>query len=223
MGMYDYLNNITKSIDNQATAQETKSSRKFKIENNLLVKLEYYIKHYKTKNKNIYDINIQDEIIQKTLYSCFGDLESQHDYKNIEDYVNNYQPKDERIDEDYYYLFCMKNYLKCCRNVENLIKKSNELTNKDDYKKQIALEKWDLQKQIMQQKISEKSQKELRQQQIEAERKRQARQELIGSSLSIAGKVFVFTCKATLYMLLAPLFIIACFGGGFMGGMIKLK
>ena len=223
MGMYDYLNNITKSIDNQATAQETKSSRKFKIENNLLVKLEYYIKHYKTKNKNIYDINIQDEIIQKTLYSCFGDLESQHDYKNIEDYVNNYQPKDERIDEDYYYLFCMKSYLKCCRNVESLIKKSNELTNKDDYKKQIALEKWNLQKQIMQQKISEKAQKEAEKEQIEQARRQQARRQLINDLLQIGGKIFVFTCKATLYMLLAPLFIIACFGGGFLGGMIKLK
>ena len=227
MGMYDYLNNITKSIDNQAATQETKSSRKFKIENNLLVKLEYYIKHYKIKNKNIYDINIQDEIIQKTLYSCFGDLESQHDYKNIEDYVDNYQLKDERVDEDYYYLFCMKNYLKCCRNVENFIKKSNELSNKDDYKKQIALEKWDLQKQIMQQKIQEKDKKEAEKiAQLKAIKKQQVFRTIIEISkilIAIIIKFTVLSFKLAMLMIKLPLSIIALFTGGFVGGMIKLK
>lgn len=225
--MYDYLNNITKSIDNQANVNETKSARKFKIENNLIVKLEYYIKQYKTKNQNIYNVNIQDEIIQKALYSCFGNLESQRDYNNIEDYVNNYQPKDERIDEDYYYLFCMKNYLKCCRNVENLIKKSNELTNKEDYKKQIAIEKWQMQKQVMQQKLNEKAQKEAEKQRIEAYRQQQLRQQQIHditeTTLKVIGKILVFTMKATLYMILAPLAIIGLFFGGFAGGMIKIK
>lgn len=227
MRMYDYLNNITKSIDNQATAQESKSSRKFKIENNLLVKLEYYIKHYKTKNKNIYDVNIQDEIIQKTLHSCFGDLESQQDYNNIEDYVNSYQLKDERIDEDYYYLFCMKNYLKCCRNVENFIKKSNELTSKDDYKKQIALEKWELQKQIMEQKLQDTNNKEAEKQRQEAFRmrqiKQQQRQAAINTAIEIIGKMLVFTAKATIYIIVLPLKIAALFLGGFVGGMVKMK
>lgn len=227
MRMYDYLNNISRNIESQTAVQETKSSKKFKIENNLLVKLEYFIKHYKTKNKNIYDVNIQDEIIQKTLHSCFGNLESQQDYNNIQDYVDNYQTKEDRIDEDYYYLFCMKNYLKSCRNVENLIKKSNELTNKDDYKKQIAIEKWDLQKQLMQQKLSEKAQKETQKeaeaQRMEQLRRQQIRQQQINNILAIVGKILVFTMKATIYMILAPFFVIALFFGGFVGGMIKLK
>lgn len=75
----------------------------------------------------------------------------------------------------------------------------------------------------MQQKISEKSQKEAEQERIDQARRQQARRQLINDLLQIGGKIFVFTCKATLYMLLAPLFIIACFGGGFLGGMIKLK
>lgn len=213
MGMYDYLNNITKSIDNQTTAQETKSNKKFKIENNLLVKLEYFIKHYKTKNKNIYNVNIQDEIIQKALYSCFGDLESQHDYKNIEDYVNNYQTKENRIDEDYYYLFCMKNYLKCCRNVEALMKKSNELTN-NDYKKQIAIEKWDLQKQIMQQKLNEKSQKE-------AEKIKTLQRKMNQDIIFFIIKIFLWFVIGVLILSIAPVAIAFWFGLGLIKGLAK--
>lgn len=87
---------------------------------------------------------------------------------------------------------------------------------KEDWRKDLAIAKFEYQKQ------KEADKQELKRQQVIAQKK-QARQELIGLLLSIAGKVFVFTCKATLYMILAPLFIIACFGGGFLGGMIKLK
>lgn len=210
MGMYDCLHNISRNIEQQTNIKETKSTKKFKVENNLLIKLEYFIKHYKTKSKNIYDVNIQDEIIQKALHSVFGDLESQHDYKNIEDYVNNYQLQEDKIDEDYYYLFCMKNYLKCCRNVENLIKKSNELTSKNDWRRDLAIQKFEYQKQ----KDDEKSQLEL--QKIEALKKQQ-RQQILNTFFRIGLKILKWVSIIIIIFTLAPI----VFGGLFLFGMIK--
>lgn len=101
-------------------------------------------------------------------------------------------------------------------NLEKEFLNSKSTIQKEDWRKDLAYKKFEYQKQKDTQKLNEKQQKE-------AERKRQARQELIGSLLSIAGKVFVFTCKATAYMILAPIFLVLCFCGGFAGGMIKLK
>ena len=197
MGMYDYLHSISRNIEqNQVDIKKSQEHQK-QIEF-VQSELDGLLMSQLKESDNIYSDDTKDMIIDTIINSTDLRLYS----------------------IDYTRQYLLKKYYTIARQVEQIKKKQGV---NDDYKKQIALEKWDLQKQIMQQKISEKTQKELKQQQIEAERKRQASQELIGSLLSIAGKVFVFTCKATLYMLLAPLFIIACFGGGFLGGMIKLK
>lgn len=197
MGMYDYLHSISRNIEqNQVDIKKSQEHQK-QIEF-VQSELDGLLMSQLKENDNIYSDDTKDMIIDTIINSTDLRLYS----------------------IDYTRQYLLKRYYIIARQVEQIKKKQGV---NDDYKKQIALEKWDLQKQIMQQKISEKSQKEAEKERIEQLRKRQARQELIGSLLSIAGKVFVFTCKATLYMLLAPLFIIACFGGGFLGGMIKLK
>lgn len=167
MGMYNELNNISRAVSSQANISESKSQKKYKLENNLLIKLEYYIRKYKDEKKDIYNVSIQDEIIQKTIRSCFGELQSQLDPNNPADFVENYQTNEEKIDEEYVYIYCMRHYLTCCRNIENYVKnekKSNE--NQDEYKKQIALEKWEIQRQkellkmkVLEQKIAQNEQK----------------------------------------------------------------
>ena len=197
MGMYDYLHSISRNIEqNQVDIKKSQEHQK-QIEF-VQSELDGLLMSQLKENDNIYSDDTKDMIIDTIINSTDLRLYS----------------------IDYTRQYLLKKYYTIARQVEQIKKKQGV---NDDYKKQIALEKWDLQKQIMQQKISEKAQKEAERQQIIAAQKKQATQELIGSLLSIAGKVFVFTCKATLYMLLAPLFIIACFGGGFLGGMIKLK
>ncbi len=203
MGMYDYLNNISRNIEqNHVDIKKSQEHQKKveyiqnELESALFGALQEYIKEY---NYNIYDEDIKSMAIETVLNN--NDLKL-------------YNP-------DYTIQYLNKKYYTIARQVEQVEKKQN--ANKDEYKKQIALEKWNLQKQIMQQKINEKSQKEAEQEQMEQLRKQQIRQQQINDILRIVGKVLVFTCKATLYMLLTPLFVIALFGGGFLGGMIKLK
>ena len=197
MGMYDYLHSISRNIEqNQVDIKKSQEHQK-QIEF-VQSELDGLLMSQLKESDNIYSDDTKDMIIDTIINSTDLRLYS----------------------IDYTRQYLLKRYYTMARQVEQIKKKQGV---NDDYKKQIALEKWDLQKQIMQQKISEKSQKEAEKERMEQLRKRQARQELIGSLLSIAGKVFVFTCKATVYMILAPLFIIACFGGGFLGGMIKLK
>lgn len=220
MGMYNELNKINQSISQQATTQKQKSIEKYKTENNLLIKLEYFIKKYKNNNKDIYNINIQDEIIQKALYSCFGTLLQNEEATTPEEFVNNYTLQDEQIDSEYYYIYCMRHYLQCCRNVEKYLKNKEE---PDNYKKQIALEKWELQRQKIQLQIERERQKIDTKQQKEAakiEQQKAARQQRIMRNTEYIISSIV---KAMLYIAIAPLLIIGFIFTGFLGGMMKGK
>lgn len=197
MGMYDYLHSISRNIEqNQVDIKKSQEHQK-QIEF-VQSELDGLLMSQLKESDNIYSDDTKDMIIDTIINSTDLRLYS----------------------IDYTRQYLLKRYYTIARQVEQIKKKQGV---NDDYKKQIALEKWDLQKQIMQQKISEKSQKEAEQERIDQARRQQARRQLINDLLQIGGKIFVFTCKATLYMILAPLFIIACFGGGFLGGMIKLK
>ena len=58
---------------------------------------------------------------------------------------------------------------------------------------------------------------------MELLRRQQIRKQQINDILKVISQILVFTMKATAYIVIAPLFVIACFAGGFLGGMIKLK
>lgn len=214
MGMYNELNKINQSINQQATTQRQKSIEKYKTENNLLIKLEYFIKKYKNNNKDIYNINVQDEIIQKSLHSCFGTLLQNEEATTPEEFVNNYTLQDERIDSEYYYIYCMRHYLQCCRNVEKYLKNKEEQGN---YKKQIAIEKWQLQRKKMQLQIERERQKINTKQQKEAakiEQQKAARRQRIMQNTECAISSIV---KVMLYIAIAPIFTISFIFTGFLG------
>lgn len=218
MGMYNELDKINKSISQQATTQKQKSIEKYKTENNLLIKLEYFIKKYKNNNKDIYNINIQDEIIQKALYSCFGTLLQNEEATTPEEFVNNYTLQDERIDNDYYYIFCMRHYLQCCRNVEKYLKNKEK---QDDYKKQIALEKWELQRQKMQLQIERERQKIDAKQQKEAAKIRTQKAIQTQKATATTCIILLTLFKIFMCIAIAPVFIVGHLIIGFLGGMMK--
>lgn len=220
MGMYNELDKINKSIKQQTITQKQKSIEKYKTENNLLIKLEYFIKKYKNNNKDIYNINVQDEIIQKALHSCFGNLLQNEAATTPEEFVENYVLEDERIDNDYYYIYCMRHYLQCCRNVEKYLKNKEK---QDDYKKQIAFEKWELQRQKIQLQIEKEKQKNNAKQQKEAEKIKaqkaiQAQKATATTCIILLTLFKIFMCIA-----IAPVFIVGHLFIGFLGGMIKGK
>lgn len=197
MGMYDYLHSISRNIEqNQVDLKKSQEHQK-QIEF-VQSELDGLLMSQLKENNNIYSDDTKDMIIDTI--------------------INNTDLRLYSIDYTRQYL--LKRYYTLARQVEQIKKKQGV---NDDYKKQIAIEKWDLQKQIMQQKLNEKSQKEAEKQRMEALRIQQIRKQQINDILKVIGQILVFTMKATAYIVIAPLFVIACFAGGFLGGMIKLK
>lgn len=137
MGLRDDVLKISRSIDYQNTATENKSQKKYKTENDLMIKLEYYLMKYKKANKNIYDINVQDEIIQKTLQSKFGEALEYKETLTPAEFVENYKTEEERIDQDYYYIFLHRHYLQAVRNVEKYLQNTKEAQQKAAEQQQI--------------------------------------------------------------------------------------
>lgn len=212
MGMYNELNKISQSIVTSKQAkQQIKEQQEFEkdLQKELLQIMQEKL-IIEAENNNIFENETKENIIIETIEEYLQTVRSEA-WRNR--FNNKYRKNLE--------LFLNQNYFTVAGKAERIEKKQN--ANKDDYKKQIALEKWNLQKQIMQQKLNEKNQKEAKQERIEQLRRQQIRQQQFNDILRIVGKILVFTCKATLYMLLAPIFVIALFGGGFLGGMIKLK
>lgn len=212
MGMYNELNKISQSIVTSKQAkQQIKEQQEFEkdLQKELLQIMQEKL-IIEAENNNIFEIEAKERVIIETIEEYLQSVRSEA-WRNR--FNNKYRKNLE--------LFLNQNYFTVAGKAERIEKKQN--ANKDDYKKQIAIEKWNLQKQIMQQKLNEKAQKEAEQERIEQLRKQQIRQQQFNDILRIVGKILVFTCKATFYMLLAPIFVIALFGGGFLGGMIKLK
>jgi len=190
MGLNDNIYSLKNAVESQTTTATTKSMQKYKVENSLLIKLEYYINKYIKSNKDVYNCDIQDEIIQKAIASEFGE---EKDVKQMtpSEFVENYTLKEEKRDRDYYYIYCMRHYLQCCRNVNNYIR--NKKSNEDDYKKQIALEKWELQRQKLQLQIEKEKQKQVEKQQAEAEQKKNNKVKiLLAIGCLICAPVFIF-------------------------------
>lgn len=105
-------------------------------------------------------------------------------------------------------------------NLEKELLNSKSTIQKEDWRKDLAVAKFEYQKQ----KDYEKQ--ELKRQQVIAQQKAiksQQTAEAVGTVASVGLKVLGFMLKATIYTALAPIMIIALFMGGFTGGMIKLK
>lgn len=221
--MYNELNNIKRSIEDQTNQTESRSQKKYKMDNNLLIKLEYFIRLYKeSKKQDIYNVTIQDEIIQKTIRSCFGELQSQLDASNPVEFVENYRTQDDRPDEEYCYIFCMRHYLQSCRNVEKYLKngQSKNDVHTSDYRERIAIEKWNLQRQKEQLKI-----KQLEQKIAQNEQKynmRQAPKQPVKTICKTSGSGGEIA-KVLLYLMFAPIAIFGFIIYGFISAAAKTK
>lgn len=195
MGMYNELNNISRAVNGQALQKENKSIKKYKNEQGLLIKLEYYISKYKKSGKDIYNVNIQDEIIQKAVISCFGELQSHLDPSNPAKFVEDYKTEDERIDEDYYQIFCVRHYLSCCRNVENYLKnRTNEKTSEQEY---IRLEILEIKKQQEAEKLKKLQQQNLQHQQIQKVQQQKKETSKAMEIVEIIAKIIKYILIAT--------------------------
>lgn len=207
MRMYDYLNNISRNIEqNHVDIKKSQEHQKKveyiqnELESALFGALQEYVKEY---NYNIYDEDIKSMAIEDVLNT--NDLKL--------------------YNTEYTMQYLNKKYYTIARQVEQVEKKQN--TNKDDYKKQIALEKWEIEKQLMQQKLNEKAQKEaekLLQLRIQQKQlKIQAITSCLSTIFNIIMKILTITLKLSMHVVLLPLQIIALFMGGFLSGMIKIK
>lgn len=212
MGMYDELNKISSGILSKSQAkQQIKEQEAFEkeLQNEFLEIMQEQLIFAYEDGLNIFLNETKENIIEKV----------------FDEYMtkNNSTAWVERFNKKYrknLQQFLNQNYFTVAGKAERIAKKQGV---NNDYKKQIAIEKWGLQKQIMQQKLNEKSQKEAEKQRTEALRLQQIRKQQINDILKVISQILVFTMKATAYIVIAPLFVIACFAGGFLGGMIKLK
>lgn len=216
MGMYNELNKISQSIVTSKQAkQQIKEQQEFEkdLQKELLQIMQERL-IIEAENNNIFENETKERILIETIEEYLQSVRSEA-WRNR--FNNKYRKNLEH--------FLNQNYFTVAGKAERIEKKQN--ANKDDYKKKIALEKWELQKQLMNQKLQDKNNKEAEKQRQEAlkrqQLKQQQRQEAINTAIEIIGKILVFTIKATIYMIIIPLKIAALFFGGFLGGMIKLK
>lgn len=213
MGMYNELNKISQSIVTSKQAkQQIKEQEAFEkeLQNEFLQIMQEQLIFAYEDGLNIFLNETKENIIFKT----FNEYLAKYNSNKI--WVDRFNYKYRKNLE----AFLSQNYFTIAGKAERIAKKQGV---NNDYKKQIAIEKWGLQKQIMQQKLNEKSQKEAEKQRMEALRLQQIRKQQINDILKVISQILVFTMKATAYIVIAPLFVIACFAGGFLGGMIKLK
>lgn len=213
MGMYNELNKISQSIVTSKQAkQQIKEQEAFEkeLQNEFLQIMQEQLIFAYEDGLNIFLNETKENIIFKT----FNEYLSKYNSNKI--WVDRFNCKYRKNLK----AFLSQNYFTIAGKAERIAKKQGV---NNDYKKQIAIEKWGLQKQIMQQKLNEKSQKEAKKQRMEALRLQQIRKQQINDILKVISQILVFTMKATAYIVIAPLFVIACFAGGFLGGMIKLK
>lgn len=189
MGMYSELNKINQSINQQAV--EIKKTQEHQ-------KMVEYV-------KNELDGILLASLMTKT--NIFND-----DIKSIviDEVINSTDVL--LYNKDYTRQYVNKRYYTLARQVEQIKKKQND---NDDYKKQIAIEHWNLQRQKMQLQIEREKQKNTYKSQKEAERLKQS------ATTSAVGDVITIILKICLYLALAPFYILGFLLIGFFGGITK--
>ena len=223
MGLRDDVWGIKRSIDQQLQANSSKSMQKYKLESDVLVKLEYFIRKYKENARDIYNVNIQDEIIQRTLRSVFGALSNDVDASDPIKFVENYKTQDEQVDENYYYLYCMRHYLTACRNVEHYIKKQEAGKAKIETPKNT--EKDSLQLEILRIKKQQEEEKLRKLRTIKPAYKPASKPiqhvQVInrGAGSAMAGELV----KVILFLMFAPVFVMGIVLFGFLSAAAKSK
>lgn len=197
MGMYNELNKINQSINQQAV--EIKKTQEHQ-------KMVEYV-------KSELDGILLSSLMTKT--NIFDD-----DTKSIaiDEVINNTDVL--LYNKDYTRQYVNKRYYTIARQVEQVKKKQSD---NNDYKKRIAIEKWELQRQKIQLQIERERQKIDTKQQKEAAKIEQQKAARRQRAMQNTECVISSIIKAMLYITIAPLLVIGFIFTGFLGGMMKGK
>jgi hypothetical protein len=197
MGMYNELNKINQSISQQAV--EIKKTQEHQ-------KMVEYVK------------SELDGILLASLMTKTNIFDDDTKSIAIDEVINNTDVL--LYNKDYTRQYVNKRYYTIARQVEQVKKKQSD---NNDYKKRIALEKWELQRQKIQLQIERERQKIDTKQQKEAakiEQQKAAKRQRIMRNTEYTISSIV---KVMLYIAIAPIFIISFIFTGFLGGMMKGK
>ncbi len=193
MGMYNELNNIKRAVDQQTVEMKKTQEQQKRVEY-VKNELDGLLWAELMESNNIFD----DEIKAVVIDTCMN---------NSDVLLYN---------KDYTRQYLNKRYYTIARQVEQ-IKKKTAPKNQDDYKKQIAIEKWDLQRQKELLKI-----KQLEQKIAQNEQKYNAKQpqkQIYVKRSGSGGKV----AKVLLYLMFAPIAIFGLIIYGFISAAAKTK
>jgi len=191
--MYNELNNIKRAVDQQTVEMKKTQEQQKRVEY-VKNELDGLLWAELMESNNIFD----DEIKAVVIDTCMN---------NSDVLLYN---------KDYTRQYLNKRYYTIARQVEQ-IKKKTAPKNQDDYKKQIAIEKWDLQRQKELLKI-----KQLEQKIAQNEQKYNAKQpqkQIYVKRSGSGGKV----AKVLLYLMFAPIAIFGLIIYGFISAAAKTK
>lgn len=191
MGMYNELNKINQSINQQAV--EIKKTQEHQ-------KMVEYVK------------SELDGILLASLMTKTNIFDDDTKSIAIDEVINNTDVL--LYNKDYTRQYVNKRYYTIARQVEQVKKKQSD---NDDYKKRIAIQKWQLQRQKMQLQIEKERQKIDTKQQKESakiQQQKAAKRQRAMQNTECAISSFI---KVMLYITIAPIFIISFIFSGFLG------
>lgn len=213
MGLNDNIHTISKSIisekQERIEARERKDFLK-ECQNELKALLLNMLIEEKKDGTNIYLDTCKDYLINDALTTYINSQKNKYLIDRLE---KNYK-KDLQH-------FLILNYYTICGTAEKIAKKQVE--DVEDYKKQIAIERWNLQRQKMQLQIEGEKQKNTYKSQKEAERiykiQTAQRQKIVNNTAKISNNLIVTVIKIFLGITFAPLLIMGFLLIGFLNGM----
>ena len=214
--MYNELNKINNSIKNQNDYIKKDAEYKSYLKD-LQIQfkdlLQFELMEAMHNNINIYDLDFKKSII----FQVVEDYKAQKQNNNIfAKYENEVR------------LYLLQNYYAIANQSRMYIKRQADNTQaiQDDYKKQIAIDKWNLQRERERVKlaIERKKLQQLQQKQVQKQYKPvQARQQQRCYYAPVRGGSGGEVAKVLLYIMLAPVVIFGLIIYGFISAAVKTK
>lgn len=197
MGMYNELNNIKMAINQQTGELKEAKKKQIEIETTKSILIDALTEELKAR-ENIFDDDTKAEALESVLQNAHFILYSKA-------YTRQFLSSK-------YYIIANKVYS---------IQKKTASQNQDDYKKQIAIEKWNIQRERERMKLQIEAER-LKQLQLKQYKPVQARQQKYYYTPVRSGNGGE-VAKVLLYIMLAPLAIFGFILYGFISAASKSK
>ena len=202
MGMYNELNNIKMAINQQTGELKEAKKKQIEIETTKSILIDALTEELKAR-ENIFDDDTKAEALESVVQNAHFILYSKA-------YTRQFLSSK-------YYIIANKVYS---------IQKKTAPQNQDDYKKQIAIEKWNIQRErervklaIEREKLQQLQQKQIQKQYKPVQAKQQQRCYYAPVRSGSGGEV----AKVLLYIMLAPVAIFGLILYGFISAAAKAK